>query len=246
MTDIKTLNAYGEELEHSMAFQSAPVAVKMLASEDEIPDGAVRPKKDRGYHIALCQAFAFSRRNRETIAMLKEDNWCPGPVVPFGLLKPDGEQRGPSGEQAAFEYGKYVGIVTAPLRTANFIPDAVLIYSDTNQLRTMLMSLKPEERSLIKSNFYPASCTNAVIPVIKNGEYWINLPDPGEYVRALTQAGEMMFTIPWPKMDEFMVNLRKFNRNESGYEREPMMMKTDYPLPPFYSSIFERWGMDHD
>ncbi|MBN2239625.1 MAG: DUF169 domain-containing protein [Dehalococcoidales bacterium] len=245
MTDISTINSYGEELEHSMAFQSAPLAVRMLASEDEIPDDAIRPKKDRGQHIAQCQAFALSRRNRETIAMLKEDNWCPGPVASFGLVQQQEIQRGPQ-PGPAFEFGKYVGILSAPLRTASFVPDAVIIYCDTNQLRVMLLSTRPEERSLIKSNFFPASCTNSVIPVILNQEYWVNLPDPGEYVRALTTAGEMILSIPWPKMETFMNNLRKFNRNESGYEREQMMIKNDYPLPPFYRDIFIRWGMDHD
>jgi len=28
----------------------------------------------------------MSRRERETIAMLKEDNWCPGPLMAYGLV----------------------------------------------------------------------------------------------------------------------------------------------------------------
>jgi len=32
---------------------------------------------------------------------------------------------------------------------------------------------------------------------------------PGEYVRALTQPGEMMFSIPIPKLKEFIEGLRK-------------------------------------
>jgi hypothetical protein len=34
-----------------------PIAVKMLASEDEIPEDALRPKRDRGEHYAACQVF---------------------------------------------------------------------------------------------------------------------------------------------------------------------------------------------
>ena len=246
MTTIEEVNKYGEELEYSMVLQTAPLAVKMLEKETDIPDEAFRPI-DRGYHIAQCQAFALSRRNRETVAMLKEDNWCPSPVSAFGLVPGRKVAAGRTGnEPVSFEYGKYIGILTAPLRTATFIPDEVIIYCDTNQLRVMLLSLKIEERSLIRSNFFPASCSASVVPVILNGEYWISLPDPGEYVRALTAAGEMIFSIPWSKMAEFMKNLSQFNKNETGYEREQMMMKTDFPQPEIYKRVFEEWGMDHD
>ena len=39
------------------------------------------------------------------------------------------------------EYGKYIGIVSAPLKTANFVPDIVLIYSNNAQLNNMLHAL---------------------------------------------------------------------------------------------------------
>lgn len=163
MTTVQEYNRYGEELETLLRLQSSPIAVKMLESEADIPQGAFRPGKDRGEHYAQCQAFGMSRRDRTTVAMLKEDNWC--------------------------------------------------AYSVTN-------------------------------PILK-GEYWINLPDPGEYVRALTQAGEMIFSIPAAKLDGFMEDFKKFDK-ESMYAHEQMMMKADFPQPDLYKKIFESWGMDHE
>jgi len=247
MTTIKEYNKYGEQLEDLLGLMTSPIAVKMLEKESDIPEGAIRPKKDRGYHLAQCQAFAMSRRDRVAVAMLKEDNWCPGPVIVYGLIPPPNmPASSPRTSQGIFEYGKYVGILTAPLKKANFKPDAVIVYCDTNQLRIMLLSLKEEDRHKVKSNFFPFSCSNAVIPVILNNEYWINLPDPGEYARALTIAGEMMFSVPEKRLAEFVANLGEFDRGESGFAHEQMMMRPDFPQPDLYKKVFEDWGMDHE
>jgi uncharacterized protein (DUF169 family) len=244
---IKEFNRYGEELESLLGLPTSPVAVKMLEKESDIPQGAIRPKKDRGYHLAQCQAFAMSRREKTTVAMLKEDNWCPGAVLSYGLVPiPDDSAARAQKNGEYFEYGKYIGILTAPLKKAEFAPDVVIIYCDTNQLRIMLLTLKPEERALVKSNFFPFSCSNSVVPVINHGEYWINLPDPGEYARALTTAGEMMFSVPKDRLPGFIENLRGMERNESGFAHETMMMRPDFPQPELYKHVFEAWGMDHD
>jgi uncharacterized protein (DUF169 family) len=247
MPTIKEFNRYGKELEDLLGLQTSPIAVKMLEKEADIPKGAIRPKKDRGYHLAQCQAFAMSRREKTAVAMLKEDNWCPGAVLSYGLVpKPDDPNAGARTNGEYFDYGKYIGILTAPLKTAAFEPDCVIIYCDTNQLRIILLALKPEERPLVKSNFFPFSCNNAIVPVMLHGEYWINLPDPGEYARALTPAGEMMFSVPKERLAELMDNLQGIERNESGFAHEQMMMRPDFPQPDLYKHVFEAWGMDHD
>lgn len=247
MTTIKEFNSYGEELDKILGLHTYPVAVKMLEKEADIPEGAMRPRKDHGYHFAQCQAFSLSRRDRATVAMLKEDNWCPGPVIAYGLVTlPEDPAGRAANAYECFEYGKYIGILTAPLQTANFEPDVVIIYCDTNQLRIMLLSLKEEERPLVKTNLFPFSCSNAIIPVMLHNEYWVNLPDPGEYARALTIAGEMMFSVPRDKLAGFTKNLRQFDKNESGFAHEQMMMRPDFPQPDLYKKVFEAWGMDHE
>jgi uncharacterized protein (DUF169 family) len=247
MTTIEEYNRYGEELEMKLGLQTHPIAVKMLEKEDDIPDGAMCPKKDRGYHYAQCQAFALSRRDRATVAMLKEDNWCPGAVLAYGLVpKPDDPAARAANTYETFVYGKYIGILTAPLSSAVFRPDLVIIYCDTDQLRIILLSLKTEDRALVKSNFFPISCACAVVPVILHNEYWINLPDPGEYSRALTAAGEMMFSLPENKLAGLVENLKPFDKNESGFQHERMTMMPDFPQPDLYKHVFEAWGMDHE
>jgi hypothetical protein len=138
---VDTFNKYGEELEISLILRTSPVAVKMLEKDAEIPKEAFRPKRDGGYHIAQCQAFGLSRREGKTVAMLKEDHWCPTALMAYGMVeKPDSMAMW--GESfLSFEAGKYIGIVTAPLKSATFMPDVVLIYSNPAQLRGLLLPM---------------------------------------------------------------------------------------------------------
>ncbi len=247
MTTLKEYNGYGEELERLLRLRTSPIAVKMLEKEGDIPEGAIRPKKDRGYHLAQCQAFAMSRREKTTMAMLKEDNWCPGPLMAYGIVQRSPERSSSQGRSTqfdSFEYGKYIGIVTAPLITTNFEPDVVIVYSNTGQLRNMLLSIKNEERPFINSYFFPWSCSYSVVNPILTGQYWIVLPDPGEYERALGTEDEMMFSIPRVKLGEFMSGFKKAQEGSWGYTHFNLIMRPDFPLPEIYRNSFIKWGMD--
>ena len=145
MTAVSEFNRYAEELEARLLLKTSPIAIKMLRTEADIPKGAMRPRKDTGSHLDLCQGFAMSRRERAVVAMLKEDHWCYVPVIAHGLAEPpdyflEGNMDFPArvaDQQAAknlaknsprLDYGKYIGIVSAPLRKADFQPDLVAIY----------------------------------------------------------------------------------------------------------------------
>jgi uncharacterized protein (DUF169 family) len=246
MTSIEEFNKCGEELERLLLLQTSPLAVKMIEKEADIPPEAVRPKKDRGYHLAQCQAFGLSRRNKETIAMLAEDNWCPAPCVAYGFVKrPDDPEWRRREAYDCFDHGKYIGILTAPLKTATYGPDVVIIYADTNQLRSLLLAMRPEERPAVGGHYFPPSCAYAVVTPMLTGEYRVVLPDPGEYARALTTAGEMMFAVPGDRLTGLVADYKKYD-SESLFAHESMMMRPDFPQPDFYKMIFKSWGMHAD
>jgi len=69
----------------------------------------------------------LSRREGKTVAMLKEDHWCPTALMAYGMVeKPDSMEKW--GESfLSFEVGKYIGVVTAPLKSAAFVPDVTFI-----------------------------------------------------------------------------------------------------------------------
>lgn len=242
--------------------RTSPIAVKLLEKEEDIPEGAIRPKRDRGVHLAQCQVFAMSRRQRATVAMLKEDHWCWAPLIAFGLVEPpdfflEGKTAFPymvSSLEAAkdlaktlpcLEFGKYIGIVSAPLKTANFEPDLVLIYSNTAQLRSLLLAVKYKEGYLVTSQFDPIdSCVYSIVPAMLGGQYRITLPDPGEYERALAGEDEIIFSVPRGKLEDLILGLRHFDEIELGYTHFTMEMRPDFPQPPFYQDLFQMWGLD--
>jgi len=241
---LNEYNKYGEDLERILLLRSSPIAVKMLEKEEDIPEGAMRPKKDRGQHLAQCQAFAMSRRDRVTIAMLKEDHWCPTAVMAYGLVKKPESVDKWSHPYDCFEYGKYIGLVSAPLKSANFTPDLVLIHAKPSQLRSLLLTMKTEDVPEVRHHFFPPSCGWPIVNPMKDGKYWIVLPDPGEYQRALTDEGDLIFSIPHVKLKEMMAGLRKNEHGSFSYRDHQMFMQTDFPLPDFYKNMFKGWGMD--
>lgn len=242
MTTIKDFNRYGEELENILLLRTSPVAVKMLAKEADIPAGTIRPKRDRGYHLAQCQAFAMSRRDRAAVAMLKEDHWCPAALMAYGMVPVEGPVKGHPYER--FDYGKYIGILTAPLKTAAFEPDVVIVFSNTSQLRSLLLSLPFEEISQVNGRFFPPSCAHAVVTPMLKGGYWVVIPDPGEYQRALGDEGEMMCAIPADKMPGLSTGINRFKDQEFAYQKHHYFMQGDFPRPDFYKQMFKGWGLE--
>jgi len=131
--------------------------VKLLEKEEDIPENAIRPLRDWGYRLELCQAYATSRREGMLIAMLKEDMWCFEPVVGYGIAEPpqyflEGHNRFSEdvktlevGRNYVSDFphlpaGKYIGVISAPLKTADFEPDLVIIYCDSAQLGLLLLA----------------------------------------------------------------------------------------------------------
>jgi uncharacterized protein (DUF169 family) len=246
MTTLGDFNRYGEEIERMMMLGTAPLAVKMLEREEDIPQGAIRPKRDRNQHLAQCQAFALSRRQRETVAMLKEDNWCFAPLIAYGLVdRPTDPDIKKFTSFPAFQKGKYIGIVSAPLKTAGFEPDVVVIYSNTAQLRNMLLPVyyKTTENQ-VDSYFFPPTCAHILIPVMETGRYMVALPDFGDYERALAAEDEMVLSVPKSRMEEFVSGLLERDQGKLGPARSGYMMLPDFPQPPFYQRLFAQWGLD--
>jgi len=245
-SDLSTFNKYGEELETIFLLRSSPIAVKMLEKETDIPKGAFRPKRDGGYHLAQCQAFGMSRREGKTVAMLKEDHWCPTALMAYGFVNQPASVTQWTHPYDRFEEGKYVGIVTAPLKKANFIPDVVIVYSNSTQLRALLLTMPISDVPLVSGHFFPPSCGWSVVAPMKTKQFYIVMPDPGEYQRALTEEGDMIFSIPREKMPTMMANVRKNEHGPFSYRDHNMFMHPDFEQPQFYKDMFKAWGLDSE
>jgi uncharacterized protein (DUF169 family) len=241
MPAVKDFNTYGEKLEHTLILRTSPIALKMLKTESEIPPDAFRPSRDGKYHIAQCQAFALSRRDGKTVAMLKEDHWCPTALMAYGMVEKPDSISAWTHPYDSFERGKYIGVLSAPLKSASFVPDLVVAYMNNAQLRALLLSMKVEEVPEVRGHFFPPSCGYSVVDPIKTGKSWVVLPDPGEYQRALTAEDEIIFSVPRDRMPGLIAGL------EAGgmfsYKGHNMVMLPDFEQPQFYKDLFKSWGL---
>ncbi len=240
---LDTFKKYGEDLEASLILRTSPVAVKMLEKDSDIPKDSFRPKRDGGYHIAQCQAFGMSRREGKTVAMLKEDHWCPTALMAYGMVKQPDSMAKWAESYRSFEFGKYIGVVTAPLKSASFIPDVALIYLNPAQIRALLLTMMVDGESQVSGHFFLPSCGHCVVDPMETGKYCIVLPDPGEHQRALTLEEEMIFAVPQGKMAGLMagVNGRGFSHRDRY-----MSMLPDFEQPQFYKDLFKSWGLDSE
>lgn len=261
---LETLREYGREIENLIALRTAPVAVRILRSEMEIPEGSLRPKRDLDGRIALCQALALARRQRLSITMLKEDHWCFEPLISFGFVEPPGSYLEgltsypffiASKEAAArrareairLPLGKYAGISCAPLEGVSFSPDVILIYCTPGQLRHLLLAIRYKEGYQVTSKFDPiGSCTNSILTPFTTGECNITVPDPGEYERAIACEDEIIFSVPTARLEDLMLGLKHLENSGRGYKRFTYLIRPEFPQPPFYQEYFKIWGLYSD
>jgi len=261
MTKFDVLHEYGEELEQRMRLRTFPLAVKMLEKEGDIPEGAERPMKDFGYHLSACQGFSKSRREGTLIAMTIEDMWCPEGVIGLGLAEPpqyflDGYHRFPqvaesleAGSVSArefprLEFGKYIGVMAAPLMTANFAPDVVIVYCDAAQLGTLIQAAGVKDGHELTCRFSTGgACVYSIVPPIQSRQYQISVPCPGDRRFAGAQHDEMIFSLPIHKLGELLSSL--IYLDDYGY-RLPLrcVMKPEAELPGNYLIMGKMMGMD--
>ena len=255
----ETLKACGNELAAMLMLSSMPVAVRLLGKEDTIPEGARRPLKDMGCHLSLCQALALSRREGQVIAMLKEDNWCPYPVIGLGLaetpayfLEGKGTMPGIRSRQGSKKWaqayprldsGKYIGVISAPLRMAQFDPDVVMLYVNSAQLGRILLALSYEEGQEIAPRLCSdAACSYYIVPVVKGAEAYVSVPCVGDRRRALAADDELVFSLAPGNVTSLAMNLRKLGEAGIGFPHPPDM-PLECPQPAPYQTLAGLLGM---
>jgi uncharacterized protein (DUF169 family) len=238
-----------------------PLAVKLLKEEKEIPDESIRPKADLECRLSVCQAYGISRRRGDVISMLKEDMWCPEPIICYGLVKPPDYflkghmnlNEGYEGQylknlEAAeryaaslprFEAGKYIGVVSAPMMRASFIPDLILVYCNSAQITQLVSAVAYSSGQPIASTIGGGACIRSVVPAIKSREFQISVPCGGDRRWGLTQDDDMIFSIPKEKMKVLLEGLKGIGH------RDPVdfVVRPTHELPPGYFHTLEILGL---
>lgn len=258
---LDNIHEMGEKIEYWLRMRVHPIAVKMLKDKDEIPEGAIKPLRDWGHKYSQCQAFAKSQRDGFTMAMFLEDSWCPEPVLGYGWTKRakhflEGNHRYPDSirklEDAArwcknmpyLEYGKYKGIVSAPIGSCNFVPDVILMHVNgmmTSELTIVKNWIDGNDIQAQLSGH--AACVYAVVPALLKNKCTITIPCKGDRRLAGAQDDEILYTIVPELLPDFVEGIDFLQDHNWGI---PMKQeyKEEYNLKPKYANFGERIGMD--
>jgi len=255
------LQKFGEEFEKYVRPKYFPLAVKLLEKEEDIPEEAIRPKRDLGDRLSLCQAYGMSRRGGEVIAMLKEDMWCPEPIICYGLVEPPGyfleghmnltreggqylkdleAAKNYANSLPRFEVGKYIGVVSSPIMKARFNPDLIMVYCNSAQITQLVSAAAYKAGCGITSTISGGVCIRSVVPPMKTKEYQISVPCNGDRRWGLAQDGDLIFTIPKEKMEDLIEGLRR----TAGRYPVNFVVKPEHELPPGYMHTLEVLGLD--
>ncbi len=235
-----------EEIEKQIRPATYPLAVKVFEKEEDIPAEAKRPKSDFRYSLSLCQAFSLSRREGTTIAMLKEDMWCPEATIGYGMVEPpeiylsgrmwlsggghrdlvacknygDGLPR--------FEPGRYIGVGISPAKNSTFEPDTILVYGLPGQIKILILGLMHKDGKPVSCSLYGGACLRTVVQAVKTGKTQVTIPCATTW--NLSQDHEMMCAIPKEEMKDLLMGLRA---RPGGFPTNFLMMP-EHEMPEGY------------
>lgn len=265
MYTAEQMNKLGRRLRETVGLPYSPVAVRVYEDESEVPEEAVYPYRDKGVHYGLCQVTSLVKTEGMTIALSKEDHWCWKPLMAFGLV--DCERNTPVYEQvlrncgiphpdrADYHFQKDFPrmsrndrrvIVEAPLEKASFVPDVILAYcGSVTQVRDLIAGAKRATGKLVQTSFdYMDSCVYSFFRSHYEREFNVTFPDPGEMGRACCPENEIIFSIPYEKMEMLVEQCEAKRKHAAGRTlKQDGTIMPDFPRPEFYNKLYEMWGL---
>jgi len=250
---LEALNTYIRPL-------TFPLAIRMLKSEEEIPEKTRRPFQQMKKRLAICQGIGMARKLGWTIAMGKEDMQCSLGAAPFGFFKNidffnEGNlaagmftstiEAGKKEEDLVdrFEYGLYTHILVTPLDRTAFEPDLIMVYGNPAQIMRLIQGALYNQGGAIQSSSMGRLGCSAIITVIKTDECRYTVPGNGDRIFGMTQDYEMAFMIPFSKADSVLDGLAKTHKSGVRYPITSFF-NFEATFPPTYQEQMKIWQND--
>jgi uncharacterized protein (DUF169 family) len=206
--------------------------------------------------VTICQAVGISRRYGWAMEVTPDDLSCPLVFVPFGFSKPvpfqaeghacegiytETAKAGSLSEQVVprLEYGKYSGILMAPLDRADFKPQVVCVYGNSAQvMRLVQASLFARGGALNSLSTGRIDCSEIIIRTLLTQQPQYILPCSGDRIFGLTDDDEMIFAMPIEWADEVVHGLEATHAAGIRYP-VPKFMRFQPQYPPQYEKLRE-------
>ncbi len=254
MTDVKEVEQALLTYIRPLTF---PLAIKMLKSEDEIPEKTQRPFQKLKIKVAICQGIGMARKLGWVVAMGKEDMQCALGAAPFGFFKNidlfnEGhlaagmftalKEAGKREEDLVdrFEYGQFSHILVAPLHRTTFQPDLFLIYGNPAQIMRLIQGALYHKGGAVQSSSMGRLGCASVITVMKEEECRYSIPGNGDRIFGMTQDDEMTFTIPSSKIDAVLEGLAETHKVGIRYPITSLF-NIEPTFPPSYQEQMKVW-----
>ena len=216
--------------------QSFPLALKLYQSETDLPEKVKMPVRDLGYQVTLCQAIGIARHYRWTLVIGKEDQCCIGGGLAMGFIdKPPESMAFPVPAEKMLQVGKYSHLLIAPVETASFEPDIIVLYGNPAQVMRLAQAAGVTNQ-VVSAVASPAiggvCCGDIVARTTLSDECQFILPSGGDRSFGGTQDHEVIFTIPHNKVDTLMKGLEDTHKTGNRY---PILVDIRHQptLPPF-------------
>jgi len=201
--------------------------VKLLKKKSEAPRKALRPMRDFGQKITVCQALFLSKKLGLTVTLLKEEHNCPSAHVLFGFTKPPEwwlqgniplgwytdlpeAARNMESKSARFKVGEYVGLTSAPIDKADFKPDLVLVYCNSLQAMRLICASRYKDGRLLEAKLSGRNaCADSIIRTMLTGECQLVVPGLGSRILAFSGDNELIFTVPMGRLRDVLMGVEK-------------------------------------
>ncbi len=234
-----------------------PLAIKMLKSEEEIPEKTRRPFQQMKKRVAICQGIGMARKLGWAIAMGKEDMQCSLGAAPFGFFEnidfynegnlaagmfTASKEIGKREEDLVdrFQYGLYSHILVAPLSRAAFEPDLLMIYGNPAQIMRLIQGALYNKGGAVQSSSMGRLGCSAIITVMEKNECRYLVPGNGDRIFGMTQDDEMTFLIPASKIDTVLDGLAKTHKAGIRYPITSFF-NFEATFPPSYQEQMKIW-----
>ena len=222
---IKEINEYGKEIIELLQLETSPVAVALIPKGAEIPEGIQRIKEGTKH----CQMVDHVRKTKEEFYAVLEDQACKGGAAAMGLghMPPklaSGEfyydnlkhfktleaskktlERVPMVEAESMMAALY-----APLESASFVPDVVVIICSPKQIMLLTQAALYREGGRIETEFAgkQSLCSDAVAKPYLTGKMGITVGCTGSRTYTGIQESELTVGIPAKMLKDLVEGLR--------------------------------------
>jgi uncharacterized protein (DUF169 family) len=263
MAVTQLLQTLDQALQTHIRPATFPLAIRMLAEGEALPERYKRPKRDFGEEMAICQAFAMVRHTGRVISMNGDDLSCPlakavwgfEPLLGYFLngmtcagMYTETPAAGAVTEAGVdkWDYRQWAYVAAAPLSRCTFEPHVILIYGNSAQVMRLVTARLWKTGGRIESSFCGRiDCADSVITTMKTDECQVILPCYGDRVFAQAEDGEMGFTIPFSKIEMILEGLEGTHQGGIRYPI-PKFLNYTGQFPEHYVKMEALWAEEKE